>query len=127
MEMERTDNQDSQTTQVPRTRYGRTIRNVVRYEPDEDTVFEDDIYESVSESDSEDLELELEEFSVCSDNSYVTESDDDSEEESDDDEEEETVQGTDEYLEDAIDWDRLTEDAGSEDESDCDSDEDDEM
>lgn len=97
-------------TPITTTRSGRSVRRVVRYEPDPDTVFEDDTNYSDSSCDIE-SEEEL------SEPSSESESEISSDEDSDDDDEEEeveTVAEDDQYLEDALDWDRLTENAGSE-------------
>lgn len=102
-------------TPVTTTRSGRAIRRVVRYEPDPDTVFEDEndysddsiCVDDESEEDHSEMEDESSESEISSEDS-----DDDEEEE-----ELETVAEDDQYLEDALDWDRLTELAGSEAES----------
>ena len=114
--------------QTRRSRSGRIIRNVVRYEPEEDTVFEDDIDYDTEFSDDSDEELETNEMSDESD-SYTTDEDISSEEEEELETEVETETETvaeQEYLEDAIDWETLTDNAQSGDESDeMDSDDDD--
>ena len=113
---------------IRQSRSGRTIRSVVRYEPEEDTVFEDDVGYDTELTDDSDEELQnCNEMSDESE-SYTTDADED---ESSDEEELETEAETEtvaeqEYLEDAIDWETLTDDAQSGDESDeMDSDDDD--
>ena len=112
--------------QTRRTRSGRTVRSVVRYEPDENTVFEDDAPET--ESVLSELEHQLTDYEGSDSESYVTEDDDEEDTDSDDDEvvddEVETIAEEDEYLDDAIDWDNLTDDAQSGDESNGDEDSD---
>ena len=114
--------------QTRRSRSGRIIRNVVRYEPEEDTVFEDDIDYDTEFSDDSDEELETNEMSDESD-SYTTDEDISSDEEEELETEVETETETvaeQEYLEDAIDWETLTDNAQTGDESDeMDSDDDD--
>jgi len=110
-----------------RTRSGRTVKSVVRYEPEE-TVFEDDNdYESFSENETEsELDTVLEDLDDSDADSYVSESSEESDDESSDDEETEmeSVIPEDEYLPDAIVWEDLTDNAETGDESDGESDDD---
>ena len=118
--------------QTRRSRSGRIIKNVVRYEPEEDTVFEDDIDYDTELSDDSSEELETANEMSDESDSYTTDEDVSSDEEEEEEEfetevetETETVVEQ-EYLEDAIDWETLTDNAQSGDESDeMDSDDDD--
>ena len=111
--------QDQSQPETRRTRSGRTVRSVERYEPDENTVFEDDVPET--ESVLSELEHQLTDYEDSDCESYATEDEEDEDTDSDDDEvvddEVETIVEEDEYLADAIDWDNLTDDAQSGDES----------
>jgi len=101
------------------SRSGRAIRSVQRYEPDPDTVFEDDVgYESLGEmSDGVDGDVSDVESDTSNGSGYTSceSSDGELETELDPETEVETVVSEDD--EDVLDWDRLTEDAGSDDES----------
>ena len=114
---------------IRRSRSGRTIRNVVRYEPEEDTVFEDDNDYETEISDDSDEEVQTDNEMSDESESYTTDEDESSDEEELETEvetETETVVEQD-YLEDAINWETLTDDAQSGDESDeMESDDDDE-
>ena len=100
------------------TRSGRAVRRVVRYEPDPDTVFEDENDYSegcLSDDDlSEDCNSEMDE-SVSGSEIDSEVSEDDYEEEEEQEEELETVATEEQDMEDVLDWDRLTELAESED------------
>ena len=120
------DLEQEQPQPTRRSRSGRTIRNVVRYEPEEDTVFEDDVDYDTELSDDSDEELETGNEMSDESESYTTDADEssDEEEELETEAETETVAEQD-YLEDAIVWETLTDDAQSCDESDeMDSDDD---
>ena len=120
--------EQEQTQPTRRSRSGRTIRNVVRYEPEEDTVFEDDDGDDTEISDDSNEELETDNEMSDESEGYTTNEDESSDEEeleSEFETETETAVEQD-YLEDAIDWETLTDDAQSGDESDgMDSDDDD--
>ena len=100
------------------TRSGRSVKEPTRYEPDPDSIIEDDFSDSDCEDHSDD-----EVFSGCesiADDEYMSESSDSEDEEEEDDSvsvcvdtctESEPVCVSEDEDEDVLDWDCLTDDA----------------
>ena len=115
---------DSERSGTRSSRSGTAVaRSVVPYEPDPDTVFEDDTCNVYESEESIGNEEDFTEAEVESDNSAYS-----SEEESDETDLETELESeietsvTEGYMEDAVDWDQLTNDALSCDESEDDID-----
>lgn len=105
-----------------RTRSGRSVKEPIRYEPDPDSIFEDDFSDSDCEIESDD-----EQYSGCEsikDEEYMSESEDESEDESESEDEDEPTglivddvselnieSSCESEDEDVLDWDCLTDDA----------------
>lgn len=106
---------------VYRTRSGRVVRQVPRYEPEEDTIFVD---AESSDSDYHENQTDLSvdddmDLSMSEDASDDTDSDSDLGSDSDDSDETSLASllaDEDILMGDVLDWDRLTDDAGSGDE-----------